>query len=1039
MSAGKRGKIMRWNRIAQTALLVALSVLMAAPAGSLLGAPASHASASTPIVFERASPFVSTFGPRPDNNSTPPPPSGAIAVGESPDALALDASLGELFVANFASSDVSVVNTTTDAVNTSISNVSNSLGLALDPSSGYLFAPELTPCCPSEVAVIDAATDRVVASVPLGAVNPWAALYDPRDGDVYVSNADGGTVSMLNGSSPRLLTSIPVGTGGNPVGMAFDPANDQIYVANLGAGNVTLINGTTNRTDGELVAPANNTPVAVAVGGADGYIYVAERGGGGDEFSPGNVSVFNATTGALVTNIPVGTDPEAIVADPVNGNLYVAVDAAYGSQNFSTGIVGFVTEISGRTNSVIGSFAVGNHPSALAFDAANNRLYVANGGSSSVSVVPGNSTAYPVRVQETGLPIGTPWYVNLPDRESYRSQTGSATFYEPNGTYDLEARSSEALYVAHATLTVQGGPATVNVTFVPNPDVISFVESGLPNGTRWVVELTREGANRSTEFLNTTQNTIEFVESNGTFAYGIVAFAQYLPSPENGTVTLNGTPITVNVRFSEITYYTVTFTETGLPSGWLWSVRFGYTQAETNAPTMQFEVTNGTYSYGFGNLTGAWGGSYPAWDETQLPMSGSVTVAGASVSEPTIHISVLVEVMYDEFGLPPGTSWSVYLNGTNESGSFTTVETSSGWLWLVPGKYDYKVGKIAGYQQSTIPGSGTIDLTLTNGGNGTPYHIEPTLDYARVTYLVTITETGLPSGERFVGTVDGVRKALTTTGGSDTLTWSGLANGTYAYSIGDISGWHQTSVAYSGNLTVSGGSAPSDGQGVGSATELTFSEVTYEVVFAEVGLPAGTGWGVTFGGTQETGTAEADTNLNILVFNVPNGTYAFSVQNVPGWHQSTDGYAGSIAVEGSYRQIPSLYFTEVTYPVAFTESGLPVGTDWSVTVGTTVLTSNAQTIQFELPNGTAFYSVGSVHGYNAKSGPGEFNVDGAGSSVAITYSRVPSPLAPAWVLPAVGGLAIGAVVAGLGVYALTRRRVSPGTSAPASTGGGGKS
>ena len=57
---------------------------------------------------------------------------------------------------------------------------------------------------------------------------------------------------------------------------------------------------------------------------------------------------------------------------------------------------------------------------------------------------------------------------------------------------------------------------------------------------------------------------------------------------------------------------------------------------------------------------------------------------------------------------------------------------------------------------------------------------------------------------KFKVTVDGVTKTLTTDGGTDSLTWTGLVNNTYAYSISGVPGYHQSTLPPSGTVVVAG-------------------------------------------------------------------------------------------------------------------------------------------------------------------------------------------------------------------------------------------
>jgi DNA-binding beta-propeller fold protein YncE len=73
------------------------------------------------------------------------------------------------------------------------------------------------------------------------------------------------------------------------------------------------------------------------------------------------------------------------------------------------------------------------------------------------------------------------------------------------------------------------------------------------------------------------------------------------------------------------------------------------------------------------------------------------------------------------------------------------------------------------------------------------------------------------------------------------------------------------------------------------------------------------------------------------------------------------------------------------YPVAFSETGLPSGTPWSVTLNGVAHASNASTIAFSETNGTLPYTVGGVAGFIASPRSGSVTVSGASASVSVAF------------------------------------------------------
>ena len=81
-------------------------------------------------------------------------------------------------------------------------------------------------------------------------------------------------------------------------------------------------------------------------------------------------------------------------------------------------------------------------------------------------------------------------------------------------------------------------------------------------------------------------------------------------------------------------------------------------------------------------------------------------------------------------------------------------------------------------------------------------------------------------------------------------------------------------------------------------------------------------------------------------------------------------------------------FSQVTYSVTFTETGLASGTSWSVTLAGTARSSTTTSIVFSEPNGTYSFSIGAVNGYTVSPASGHSTVNGASVSESVTFTQV---------------------------------------------------
>ncbi|MEM3846835.1 MAG: hypothetical protein QXU98_14155, partial [Candidatus Parvarchaeota archaeon] len=261
-----------------------------------------------------------------------------------------------------------------------------------------------------------------------------------------------------------------------------------------------------------------------------------------------------------------------------------------------------------------------------------------------------------------------------------------------NKNYGLDGMSSNG-----SSVFLTGGVfgnivyGTLNLTF---SYPITFTETGLPSGAKWYVILSNG------QSFSSTTSTISFFEPIGTYSYTIVtADKMYRPSSYSGSFTVNDAPVSENITFIGVTY-TVTFTETGLPSGTRWYVNIdnGLSLSSTTS-SIPFRGPKGPYSY---TISAANKSYEPS------PSSGSFTLNGSSYSIPVTFSLVTFSITITEVGLPSGTMWYVILsNGQSFSSTTSSISFNE-----PNGTYSYTIINEQGYNISASKGSVSV-----NGGN----------------------------------------------------------------------------------------------------------------------------------------------------------------------------------------------------------------------------------------------------------------------------------------------------------------------------------
>lgn len=157
----------------------------------------------------------------------------------------------------------------------------------------------------------------------------------------------------------------------------------------------------------------------------------------------------------------------------------------------------------------------------------------------------------------------------------------------------------------------------------------------------------------------------------------------------------------------------------------------------------------------------------------------------------------------------------------------------------------------------------------------------------------------------------------------------------------------------------------------------------FPVVFSEKGLPEGTQWSVALNNTTETSHSPA------IVFDAKNGSYRFVARSLVLYdpHPSS----GKVVVAGR-ATLENISFTLAPqYPVTFTETGLPAGANWSMTLASTTVNSSTATIVFAERNGSFAFTTGVVSGYAASVLQGTVNVSGASVNQTVGFSPITAP------------------------------------------------
>jgi YVTN family beta-propeller protein len=528
---------------------------------------------------------------------------------KQPAGLAYDGSNGYVYVASYGSNSVLALNGANQVV-ANISRISTPLGVAYNPVSKDVYA--VSSLSRNVTVITGTSISSFISPLPDAAAPGFDQytnfiMYNPADSRMYVADGTSGFLTAISGTTPigidlhggcssnfiSQLAYDPVHNylyaadgfcgmalvrGGvlsarvpslnDPWGEAYDSSNNRLYVAGGCSGDVSVYAGVDYVTTLHLVASTCSSPSAflsgIAFDPSNGYVYVA------DTYS-GNITVISGTS--VVATVHVA---------PLNSNSFpLTFGLAYNAFNSNV----YAADYSNHTVDVINgvkllaSIPLGGaaSPTHVVYDPSNHYMYVTDSGTNQVRVV--NGVSLLANLTFVAPPAGLAF--NPSDNDMYVSNGNQVSL-------------------------LSGTSLVNNITGLNSPYNLAYDPS---LGYMYVTVTKGVSVINSTKILNTiatstSPNEIIFNPSNDYL---------YQSDSQDNIIPIIGIPQT----------HLVTFNETGLPSGYPWSVKLGTANASSNTPNIRFSEPNGTFPFTIGNTPGF----------TPSPASGLILVNGTNVNK----------------------------------------------------------------------------------------------------------------------------------------------------------------------------------------------------------------------------------------------------------------------------------------------------------------------------------------------------------------------------------------------------------------------
>lgn len=586
-------------------------------------------------------------------------------------------------------------------------------------------------------------------------------------------------------------------------------------------------------------------------------------------------------------------------------------------------------------------------------------------------------------LKESGLPVNTMWDINL-NNETLSTNSSNITFSGTIGkTYSIKLhniQNGSCIFnfydQANFNITLENGANVIQIPFIYENCITKFIETGLPNETRWYIGYGMYSRNSSSNIIQINSSSEigqKYLFSLETFTgtgYTTYTNTGMLSESSKGICLISYDPnITTNLispgsvvlinfqnkticNFPESGLLKTTILESGLSQSMLndelLDIYYPFYSSVLGSTSLQFTSNGGVYAGGGSSTT-----YYPNGSASGTTITPSISYSGSDVYGDNITLYLSKGIYsFDLFG--PTFSNTSFSNNSNlytlavpENNSINITAGSTAYLY-------YREASAWNLEPSPIQHT-------SNGGVSIPFNL------FRIT---TFTENGLPNEAEWNVEYNGVNESSN----SSQISFLDY-NGTFDFFTPSVylSGCLYKSDYYANY--VSGGNYTVNFHKVCTNS----SENTSKFLFVENGLPL-----KVFRFQIRIGNNLYNSTNNSLKILLPNSKYEFSVQTsyLNGIETNTnysnnDCFTTYTANPSSGIASPNeeviINFSNVEKCITqfVVGSGLPNGTNWNVTYNSITESQMTRTggsteglLQFYTSPGEYNYTFPNIINYN---------------------------------------------------------------------------
>ncbi|KAA9353095.1 putative Ig domain-containing protein [Larkinella humicola] len=601
--------------------------------------------------------------------------------GRSPSGMAVSPNGTLIYVGNYLSDNVTVIDAVTQTVLTTIEGIDGPTAVAFSSDGTRVFVGSFNS---PTVSVIDVATNTITATIQVEGEPNGGAVMSPDGKRVYFTMQNlgnpsyGFSVAVIDVATQTSIATIPVPDGAGAI--CITPDGTRLYTTSVLTNKVTVINTATNTVSATIETVQYGFQFSLVVSLDGQRVYVSTN--------PKRVTVIDVATNTVSGKIDFEPFSPAGLGITPDGSKIYAVEPTQDR----------VSVIDVATNTVLpNTIPVGNNPSfggfgtipcegpSQSFTITVDPAVTASITPSSPTLCAGSSTT----LTATGSPAsGT---------STYRWNTGATTSTLPvstSGPFSVTVTTGSCSATASTSVTVNT-PPTVSISPSLSTTVIqgqsaSLTASGA-DSYRWSTGETSPIISVSVAGPYSVTGTT--AGCSGSSSVTLVVTNPASASLSGSTTLCPGQPATLSVDLTGTAPWSLTYTDGTTPVTLDGITSSPYTFTVNPAATTTFNLlavasseapTGGTVS-GSATVT-----------RPEVPPVPTLTPSSTSVIQNTPNVTLTIS------GCPGALSWSGS-NATSGTGTTISVPTSA-------------IGTIV-YSASCVstcpgvPGSATVTVT----------------------------------------------------------------------------------------------------------------------------------------------------------------------------------------------------------------------------------------------------------------------------------------------------------------------------------------